>query len=133
MGSRSGRKASIGGGNISLFGIMTAFLPSFDTLYSSAKDPAKVMANLQRMPADAKAQAVAFLTWRRKMEQDLGNRLVNERFFSLSTSLETGWCRSAKGGSAWSLKLSLEIPGFRRCWVFLDNGSYGPPLSLTDS
>ena len=85
------------------------------------------MANLQRMPADAKvsqvdktqlenrkqeagvgktkqevglrtsnicfvkAQAVAFLTWRRKMEQDLGNRLVSERFFSLSTSLETGW------------------------------------------
>merc|ERR1712116_36769 len=77
MGSRSGRKAPIGGGNISLFGIMTAFLPSFDTLYSSAKDPAKAMANLQRMPADAKAQAVAFLTWRRKMEQDLGNRLVS--------------------------------------------------------
>merc|ERR1711962_633563 len=76
MGSRSGRRASIGGGNISLFGIMTAFLPSFDTLYSSAKDPAKAMANLQRMPADAKAQAVAFLT-RRKMEQDLGNRLVS--------------------------------------------------------
>ena len=85
-------------------------------------------------------------------------------------------CRSAKGGSAWSLKLSLEIPGFRwiykelirlqdqiltfllqrrhqagktklqktsmisnifliwrRCWVFLDSGSYGPPLSLTAS
>ena len=74
------------------------------------------MANLQRMPADAKvsqvdktqlenrkqeagvgktkqevglrtfnfcfvkAQAVAFLTWRRKMEQDLGNRLVSVRF-----------------------------------------------------
>ena len=25
-------------------------------------------------------------------------------------------CRSAKGGSAWSLKLSLEIPGFR--WIY---------------
>ena len=58
------------------------------------------MANLQKMPADAKviemfqifqhiltnlafgnflkARAVAFLVWRRKMEQDLGNRLVSD-------------------------------------------------------
>jgi len=55
---------------------MTAFLPSFDSLYSSAKDPATTMSNLQKMPAEAKAKAVAFLAWRRKMEQDLGNRLV---------------------------------------------------------
>merc|ERR1712126_488440 len=76
MGSRPGQTASIGGGNNSLSGTMTAFLPSFDSLYNSAKDPAKAMANLQKMPADAKARAVAFLVWRRKMEQDLGNRLV---------------------------------------------------------
>ena len=56
------------------------------------------MANLQKMPADAKvieiyhiltnlafayslkARAVAFLVWRRKMEQDLGNRLVSDSY-----------------------------------------------------
>ena len=69
-------------------------------------DPAKAMANLQKMPADAKviemfhilanltfaysfkARAVAFLVWRRKMEQDLGNRL-GSNFYILMLAIFT--------------------------------------------
>merc|ERR1719483_1410555 len=57
-------------------GAMTAYIPSFDSLCASAKDPAKAMANLQKMTADSKARAIDILAWRKKMEQDLGNRLV---------------------------------------------------------
>ena len=63
------------------------------------------MANLQKMPADAKvieiyhiltnlafayslkARAVAFLVWRRKMEQDLGNRLVSDSYMLMFYNL----------------------------------------------
>ena len=110
----------------SICAAMTAYLPSFDSLYSSAKgNPMKIFSkqeghqvkicaksqisrpckgngkpskNAGRCEGDwnvshfqhiltnlafaysLKARAVAFLVWRRKMEQDLGNRLVSDSY-----------------------------------------------------